>query len=93
MPRRVEASPPLVNDMAENARSCYEYELECDGDCGSSVNVRLRQGKDPETAAIQAAVAIGWLGSDLGRGKNAPREYYCLFCQERAKRISAEASK
>ena len=58
----------------------FTFILECDGDCGSKIEITSPHGNDVTHACAEA---LGWTTVDKGK----KREVYCPFCQKRAQRI------
>jgi len=63
------------------SKSCWTHTMECDGDCGAQIEIRLRESKRDMT--LRASAAIGWKAVKTGRSY----EFFCPFCQARAKRM------
>lgn len=63
------------------SRPLYTDILECDGYCGSSIQITSTNKNKRE--ADTAAEALGWTTRDHKK----KTEVYCPNCQERAKRI------
>lgn len=58
--------------------------MDCSGECGAAIEIRLRGTRDGGLGACQtAAEALGWTTRDHGKKV----EIFCPFCQERARRI------
>ena len=62
----------------------YTSWFECDGDCGSKIELTLHErAVSVQASCRDVAETLGWTTRD--RGKKT--EVYCQFCQKRAKRI------
>jgi len=61
-----------------------QSKYDCDGDCGAYVEVNLHErGKFVDAAVIDVMQALGWTTRTHGKRT----EFYCQFCQKRARRI------
>lgn len=63
--------------------------LECDGDCGTKIEITARREIDAHEGALHGvAETLGWKTVDQKTGrKKVNRLVFCAFCQERAKLI------
>lgn len=62
----------------------FTNSLECDGDCGSKIELTAPTKKDVHGLVLTSvAEHLGWTTRDHGKKV----EVYCQFCQKRALRI------